>query len=148
MTIIADRLADCRELVDPGLFDRLTVQVMADNSLDRDTAAKVVEQSLAFLVACALNPGGHLAPSEAVDAGWHAFVLHTHEYAEFCSRVAGRFIHHRPALPGEARPAREAIGVTIAAIRAAGLRVDASLWVPKANCSQCYAGCADDPRGA
>ena len=99
-------------------------------------------------VACALHPGDHLSPSEMVDAGWHAFLLHTREYAEFCARVAGRFIHHRPSGPGEARPAREAIGATIAAMRAAGLPVDAGLWVPKAKCSQCYVGCADDPKGA
>jgi hypothetical protein len=137
-----------RELIAPGLFDTLTLKVMAGGGLDRGTAEKVVEQALAFLVACVLYPEDHLSPSEMVDAGWHAFLLHTREYAEFCARVAGRFIHHRPAGPGEARPAREAIGATIAAMRAAGLRVDADLWVPKTSCSQCYAGCADDPKGA
>jgi 8-oxo-dGDP phosphatase len=148
VTITAQSLTDCRDLIDPHLFDRLTARVMADGEIERKIAEKMVEQALAFLVACARNPGSHLSPSERVDAGWHAFVLHTREYAEFCSRVAGRFIHHRPSVPGEARPAREAIGAAIAAMRAAGLHVDADLWVPKANCSQCYAGCADDPKGA
>jgi hypothetical protein len=30
----------------------------------------------------------------------------------------------------------------------AGLPVDPRLWVPRAECSQCYQGCADDPKGA
>lgn len=137
-----------RELIAPDLFDRLTHRVMADDSLDQDTAGRVVEQALAFLVACALNPGSHLTPSVQVDTGWHAFILHTREYADFCTRTAGRFIHHRPDPPGEARPETEATGLTIAAMRAAGLHVDTALWVPRAECSQCYQGCADDPRGA
>lgn len=38
--------------------------------------------------------------------------------------------------------------VIIAAMRDAGLPVDPDLWVPRAQCSQCYQGCADDPKGA
>jgi anti-sigma regulatory factor (Ser/Thr protein kinase) len=137
-----------RELITLGLFSKLTLRVMADEGHDRDTAERIVEQALAFLMACARYPDGHLSPSETVDAGWHAFVLHTADYAEFCDRIAGRFIHHRPNGPGEAASEQQAIGVTIAAMRAAGLPVDPGLWVPRAECSQCYQGCADDPKGA
>lgn len=35
-------------------------------------------------------------PSHAVDALWHAFILDTHAYAEFCQRAFGRMLHHRP----------------------------------------------------
>jgi hypothetical protein len=130
------------------LFDKLAVRVMTDENLDQDAAERIVGQTLAFLVACALSPEDHLSPSETVDAGWHAFLLHTRDYAEFCSRIAGRFIHHRPSERDAASGDQEAIGVTVAAMRAAGLPVDPSLWVPKAECSQCYQGCADDPKGA
>jgi hypothetical protein len=148
VTITAERVSAPRELIASALFDRLASRVMADQSVNRDTAGRVVEQALAFLVACALNPEGHLSPSEKVDAGWHAFLLHTREYADFCTRVAGRFIHHHPTGPGEVPNDQQAIGVTVAAMRAAGLPVDPALWVPRAECSQCYQGCADDPRGA
>jgi len=137
-----------RELIAPGLFSKLTCRVMAADGYDQGTAERIVEQALAFLTACARNPDEHLPPSEEVDAGWHAFILHTADYAEFCQRVAGRFIHHRPNDPGEAVPDQQAIGVTITAMRAAGLPVDPDLWVPRAQCSQCYQGCADDPKGA
>jgi hypothetical protein len=141
--------ASClRELISPALFDRLTFRVAADEDYDRDTAERIVEQALAFLVACGHYPDGHLSPSQTVDAGWHAFLLHTADYAEFCQRVAGRFIHHRPNGPDEAPSEQQAIGATIAAIRDVGLPVDSGLWVPKATCSQCYQGCADDPKGA
>jgi hypothetical protein len=137
-----------RELVTPGLFSKLACQVAADEGHDQDTAERIVEQALAFLMACARYPDGHLSPSETVDAGWHAFILHTADYAEFCDRIAGRFIHHRPNDPGEGTLGQQAIGVTIAALRHAGLPVDPDLWVPRAACSQCYQGCADDPKGA
>jgi hypothetical protein len=136
-----------RELITPGLFDKLTHRVMTDDGQERDTAERIVEQALAFLVACARYPDRHLSPSEVVDAGWHAFIICTADYAEFCDRVAGRFIHHRPNGPGDAGSG-QAIGVTVAAMRDAGLSVDPGLWVPRAGCSQCYQGCADDPRSA
>jgi hypothetical protein len=34
--------------------------------------------------------------SVRIDEIWHQFVLFTAEYAEFCARFAGRFLHHRP----------------------------------------------------
>jgi anti-sigma regulatory factor (Ser/Thr protein kinase) len=140
--------ATAQELIAPDLFCKLTYRVMADDGHDEDTAERIIEQTLAFLTACARYPDWHLSPSETVDAGWHAFILHTADYAEFCDRIAGRFIHHRPNGPGGAASEQQAIGATIAAMRDAGLAVDPDLWVPRIACSQCYQGCTDDPKGA
>ena len=137
-----------RDLISARLFDKLAFRVMADHDLDHDTAKRVVTQSLAFLLACALNPEGYLSPSKVVDAGWHAFILHTADYAEFCDRVAGRFIHHHPTSPGESE-GQQAMAATTAAMRSAGLHVDAALWnlAPDctSDCHQCHAGCHDSP---
>lgn len=35
-------------------------------------------------------------PSRAVDEAWHGFVLCTRDYAAFCSRAYGEFLHHFP----------------------------------------------------
>jgi anti-sigma regulatory factor (Ser/Thr protein kinase) len=137
-----------RDLISPGLFSKLACRVAASEGHDLHTAERIVEQTLAFLVTCARHPEGRLSPSETVDAGWHAFILHTADYGEFCDRIAGRFIHHRPNGPSEAVLDQQAIGATIAAMRHAGVPVDPELWVPRAECSQCYQGCADDPEGA
>lgn len=40
----------------------------------------------------------HNMPSKAVDALWHAFILDTRGYADFCRRAFGRMLHHRPSL--------------------------------------------------
>jgi hypothetical protein len=51
-----------------------------------------------FFMACARSGGQYVAmPSKAVDAYWHAFILDTRSYAEWCERTLGRFLHHVPA---------------------------------------------------
>ncbi|MFC4905776.1 glycine-rich domain-containing protein [Actinomadura gamaensis] len=135
-------------LLPADLFARLVARISRDEEVSIDYAERVMSQTLGFLQACALNPAAGLSPSEAVDVGWHAFILHTREYAAYCQRLAGRFIHHRPSDDFDEAASRksEAIGATVAAMRAAGIGVDPELWLPASRCSQCYAGCADDPR--
>jgi hypothetical protein len=115
---------------------------------DRPTAERITEQALAFLTACAVNPGADLAPSSQVDKGWHAFILHTADYAEFCDHLANRFIHHLPGEPGE-EDSGAGIRATVTAMRALGLTVDADLWDTASECTsdchQCHAGCHDSP---
>ena len=36
-------------------------------------------------------------PSRVVDAMWHAWILDTRAYANFCKLAFGRFLHHTPA---------------------------------------------------
>jgi hypothetical protein len=138
---------DPRQLVPPDLFGRLVGRIARDERVSTEHAERVMTQALAFLQACALNPGAGLSPSRAVDVGWHAFVLHTREYAEFCDRVAGRFIHHTPIDDSAADDSVTALVTTVVAMRAAGLPVDIELWVSSAECSQCHAGCYDSPNG-
>jgi hypothetical protein len=139
-----------RELVSSRMFARLTRRVMADHGMDQAAAERITDQALAFLLACARNPGSGLAPSPEVDKGWHAFILHTADYAEFCQRVAGRFIHHLPTEPGDQDDEGATIHATVAAMRAAGLSVDEGLWPVSAECTsdchQCHAGCHDSPK--
>jgi hypothetical protein len=55
-----------------------------------------------YLALCATRPRG--APgypmAGPVDALWHTFLLFTREYADFCEKVAGHFLHHVPAREG------------------------------------------------
>jgi hypothetical protein len=123
---------------------------MADHGLDQAAAERIMDQALAFLKACALNPGAGLAPSAEIDKGWHAFILHTADYAEFCQRIAGRFIHHLPTGPDIEEDDGATIHATIAAMQAAGIPVDITLWPVSADCTsdchQCHAGCHDSPK--
>ncbi|MGN9778820.1 glycine-rich domain-containing protein [Micromonospora sp. H33] len=151
-----DRVSSGRALVSDEMFARLTARIARDHpELAPDLPARIMDQALAFLGACA-TATEPLGPSDLVDIGWHTFILHTREYADFCQRIAGRFIHHQPEpapddphLSGP-EPIGAPISRTVAAITAAGFALDQELWGGNAadcssKCSQCHAGCTDSP---
>lgn len=117
-----------------------------------DFGRRGVDQMAGFLAACAVTPEP-LGPSMFVDELWHAFIVRTADYAAFCDRIAGRFIHHipederehDPRLPGKDAAMRAR---TVAAITAAGYDVDPAFWpeLGAADCTQCHAGCHDSPK--
>ncbi len=137
-----------RALISDDLFHRLTDRIIKVECFERELAERIMDQALAFLLACAVNVGAPLAPSELVDIGWHTFILDTHEYAAFCDRVAGRFLHHVPN--DDQRPAESPADVlarTCAAMRTLGFQLDDALW-PRAalgSCTGCHNGCHEDP---
>ncbi|MEY9937322.1 hypothetical protein [Streptacidiphilus sp. MAP5-3] len=155
-----------RELVKPILFDKLAARIVKDHPEHADIAERITEQALAFLgtAATATQPIG---PSALVDIGWHTFILHTRDYARFCDRIAGRFIHHEP---NEPREVGAPLSATVDVMRASGYLIDADLWgvggkectsnccqqdrcqAPDARmadcqsrCTQCHQGCTDSP---
>jgi hypothetical protein len=154
MTVQITKSATGRSLISEELFARLVRRMIDDEKLNDVLAERVLDQALAFLGTCARERGGPIAPSELVDVGWHTFILHTREYAEFCVRVAGRFLHHVPTDEDDPDThgggARARLNRTVRAIEQAGFMVDADLWpaaTDKCNvrCSQCKNGCTDDP---
>lgn len=56
-----------------------------------------------FLALPLIYPGGQelpFVPSLPLDSLWHAFILNTPRYREFCERVYGRYLDH---VPGKSR---------------------------------------------
>ncbi|WP_079141384.1 hypothetical protein [Streptomyces sp. LUP47B] len=152
MTIALERpvgTTDPTTIVDPEVTNRLVRRVTTDHpEITDETARRIVGQAAAFIATSGRQPGHSLVPSELVDYGWHAFILHTGDYAAFCQKTVGRFVHHVPTdedeqMPGGAAAARER---TVSAIQAAGYTVDAELWQSTADCNQCHAGCHDSPK--
>lgn len=133
------------------LFDRLTARIVRNAHLDYEYAERVVDQTLAFVATCSTFREEKLGPSDAVDIGWHTFILDTAAYRAFCaSSASGDFVHHVP-IDDESEScgevARERLIRTVEAIRRAGFVVDEELW-PQAfstKCSPCHQGCADSP---
>ncbi|WP_218839488.1 glycine-rich domain-containing protein [Streptomyces albidoflavus] len=136
-------------LLTSQLLDRLAQRITADHpDIDTPLARRAVVQAAAFIAASGRAPDQALAPSPLVDIAWHTFILHTVDYAAFCERTVGRFVHHVPtddegALPGGPAETRAR---TLAAIAMAGYSIDHELWLEaSAECSQCHAGCSDSP---
>lgn len=148
MTSTVEVLATGRSLLRPELFGRLTRQIVSDEEVEQDYAEAILDQALAFIKTCADNPGGRLRPSKAVDVAWHAFILNTAEYAIFCERIAGRFLHHEPEEFTPPGNPREMLNPTVTAMRDAGFVVDDELWAQMSGrCSQCHGGCTNCGQG-
>ncbi|MGW6719395.1 glycine-rich domain-containing protein [Streptomyces sp. NPDC054995] len=112
-------------------------------------AHRGVGQMLAFLAAGVDSPEP-VSPSPMVDDFWHAFLLHTKAYREFCTDRLCKFVDHQPGFldrdehgGGKALRAR-----TVDAITAAGYMVDPEFWpeLDIADCSQCHANCHNSPK--
>jgi hypothetical protein len=84
-----------------------------------------------WLVCCAHRGGRSLAmPSRTVDVAWHAFILDTAAYRDFCEEAFGRFLDHFPEGSGfDEESAQGAIDCVRAWDRSAWSRTsEATLW--------------------
>jgi uncharacterized protein (TIGR04222 family) len=94
------------------------------------TLASICEYRRFLLLACALGPRA-VAPSETVDAVWHAHLLHSRSYFElFCPQALGFVLHHAPARgeKGEAMRLHEAYAQTLYAYEALFGPAPATQW--------------------
>ncbi|MFG2584089.1 glycine-rich domain-containing protein [Streptomyces malaysiensis] len=140
MTAVVNDHRTGRALVSGGLFDSLTHFVVTHNGQTPERAERIADQALAF-VATAATASVAMVPSDDVDLGLHAFILHTEEYAQFCHEHAGRFLHHNPA-PGGGGRTLEAVTASTHAMKAAGFMVFDDLWtVNGENAAQCDSDC-------
>jgi hypothetical protein len=154
-TVVSDHpVLQHRSLLDDTLWQRLVARVRKDGTFverfgaqddatQQAWAERIMDGAVGFLVLCAAGHGEGYSPSPLVDIGWHTFLLYTAEYAEFCHRVAGRFIHHAPHdVPGVAyHPG--GVDKTLAALMARGLPVDTELWAGDGVCDPECSGCCD-----
>ncbi|MFF0220547.1 glycine-rich domain-containing protein [Streptomyces vinaceus] len=97
MTAIQERPAtDARNLIVAKLRATLVSNVQVKfPELTDDEADRGVGQMVAFLAAGAYSDTP-LSLSPLVDDFWHAFLLHTQAYQDFCSGTIGKFVHHQP----------------------------------------------------
>jgi hypothetical protein len=87
--------------------DGVVARYRRDHGGTEADAREVFEGLLAFLYLSARSI--ELQGSEVVvgmypeilklDWMWHSFILHTRDYADFCRRHFGFFLHHEPAAP-------------------------------------------------
>ncbi|MFB7951439.1 glycine-rich domain-containing protein [Streptomyces sp. NPDC056045] len=129
-----------REVVGEELFESLAYFVAVHNGQTPERAEQIADQAVAFLVtvATATVP---MVPSDDVDMGLHALILHTKEYAELCEKHAGRFLHHNPR-PGGGPRDPKLVAASAQAMKASGFMVFDDLWtVDGENLAQCDSDC-------
>lgn len=88
-------LLEAHEAISAYKFPSLTARLVNKFSLSATQAQNVFEDLKQFLVLCA-GTSRSISPPYHLDLCWHEFILYTEEYAAFCERFFGKFIHHRP----------------------------------------------------
>lgn len=142
MTATETELRTGRSLAEPELFNDIADFTVMHFGQDRDKAERATDQALAS-VATVATATVKMVPSGDVDAAFHAFILHTTAYREFCDTYAGRFLEHNPR-PGTGGRVLEEVQATAHAMKAAGFVVLDDLWtVNGESAAQCD---ADDGR--
>jgi hypothetical protein len=80
----------------PGLFEKLRKKHPHLSQKDCQLVGHALRQ---FFIAYLKAQKKDVAmPSQAVDDLWHEFILYTRNYAQFCRRAFGGFLHHTPAV--------------------------------------------------
>jgi hypothetical protein len=79
--------------------DLVVERIMRDEGVSRDVAERRFKGMLQFLDIAA-GATASVAPSKPIDTAWHAFILHTAAYTNYCHERFGFFIHHEPAPAG------------------------------------------------
>ncbi|APS20355.1 hypothetical protein TK78_16400 [Streptomyces sp. Tue 6075] len=140
MTATTNNQKTGRAVAGEELFESVAHFVVVHNGQSHDHAQRIADQAVAFLVTAATATVS-MVPSDDVDLGLHALILHTKEYAALCEQYAGRFLHHNPAPGGGARDP-EKVAASAHAMKAAGFMVFDDLWtVDGTNLAQCDADC-------
>jgi hypothetical protein len=140
MTATVNDLKTGRAVAGEELFESLAHFVVVHNGQSPERAERIADQAVAFLVTAA-TANVPMVPSDDVDLGLHALILHTREYARLCERYAGRFLHHNPKPGGGPRDLLMVI-TAARAMKAAGFKVFDDLWtVDGTNLAQCDSDC-------
>ncbi|MCI3930182.1 MULTISPECIES: glycine-rich domain-containing protein [unclassified Streptomyces] len=139
MTATATELRTGSSLVSEELARSVAHFVHVHSGQSMERAQRIADQAFAFVYTAATTQ--RMVPSDDVDLGLHAFILHTREYAKFCQSHAGHFLHHTPAIGAGCRTVED-VTASARALKAAGFVVLDDLWtVNGENAAQCDADC-------
>jgi hypothetical protein len=86
------------QLIDKEDFSFVRQRLLKDEAVPPMWAEEVVTEYKRFLGLHAVFPSAFLTMRDGsfIDEAWHAHILFTRAYAEFCARVFGNFFHHDP----------------------------------------------------
>ena len=95
-TFINDRVKTC--LIDHYLL-WMTLRWRAQRA-EHEAAAAAASRAAAAAADGASSGFGRLGLLRPLDFIWHAHILRTRDYEEWCVRHFGAFVHHQPDIPG------------------------------------------------
>ena len=120
---------------------------MLEKGWSEDYARQVEGELKKFFAAALLRePSQVVCPNMDVDELWHAMVLHTGGYREFCRGAFGRFLDRGPddGSPGSGRLLRGGYSMTVTLITDLYGAADETIWGP-GNQGDCCGGYGNWP---
>jgi hypothetical protein len=90
-------------------FDAVRARLVRKQILPEGIVDQAITEYKKFLVLARLEYGPLEMFSRQVDEVWHAHILFTRDYAEFCQIAFGQFFHHQPLTHHEAQTSSEKI---------------------------------------
>ncbi len=105
-------------------------RIAKENEISTEEAERWFEGALQFLEVASVA-GSPVSPSLKIDEAWHAFILHTRDYAAYCQERFGRFIHHQPTGEGVDNRDNYLLARSLAEERFGDL--DSEVWPVKAK---------------
>lgn len=91
-------LVEAKSLIDHEDLSCVVERLVRVDKWRRKHAIKALQQYRRYLYLRKKYPHETLPPSYEMDEVWHAHVLHTQHYMDFCDRVFGYYLHHHPHL--------------------------------------------------
>src|SRR5436190_4194549 len=91
--------------LDAATLRSVLAKIAESEEVPADARERALTEMLKFLdlsaEMMALGDDRRLVPSVPVDVAWHAFILHTRAYTEFCEEAYGGYLHHDPSPPDQ-----------------------------------------------
>lgn len=109
-------------------FDKAIELETISDGADREAVIFALKQYYAIAM---LDPANGHAVSDVVDPLWHAHMLFSEEYEQFCRAVIGEYMHHTPFLKDDGvmrTKVRRLYDYTLLRLRECFSHVDERMW--------------------
>lgn len=93
---VSKRMKNKLQIIESWDLSKQKLRVLKEELVDPKMIDAIELELRKFLALILIYPDKSFSPSEPVDHLWHAFILYTKEYHEFCKNVYGHYLHHTP----------------------------------------------------
>ncbi len=83
-------------IIDDTDFSKVAKKVAHDHGFDERYVERGILALKQYYAIAVLDPLNMHAVSTEVDPFWHTHILFTEDYAEFCQKLVGTYVHHTP----------------------------------------------------
>jgi len=108
ITLSSDLLQKAKQDIEGENFNFLVERLITIDRWQKSEAHIAIRQYKNYLYLVKKYSNQYqISPSGDIDKVWHEHILHTEHYVDFCRKIFGIYLHHRPTSKKEKYPAAE-----------------------------------------